>query len=69
MFNIERERLVSAAEAARMLGVTPQTVARRVRAGELAPVVKGPGLRGAYLFDAEQIERAAAVKRSEAVAR
>jgi transposase len=53
MINLD---LISTREVARKLGVTPQTVARRVRAGELAPAVRGVGVRGPLWFDAEQIE-------------
>lgn len=56
MHNLEHLHLLSTAEVASKLGVTPQTVARRVRSGELRPVGKGAGVRGPYMFDAARIE-------------
>lgn len=49
-------RLVTTADAARRLGVTPQTVIRKVHAGELSAKTKVPGLRGAFLFEPSEIE-------------
>lgn len=60
MHNLEHLHLLSTAEVASKLGVTPQTVARRVRSGDLLPVGKGAGVRGPYMFDAARIEALAA---------
>lgn len=51
---------ITSAEAAEQLGVSVRTVHRMVSAGELTPTIKLRGLRGAYLFDADQIARKAA---------
>lgn len=48
-----------------MLGVHTRTVARWVDDGTLTPAAQAPGPRGAYLFDAEQIERLAAERTAE----
>ena len=50
---------ITSAEAAEQLGVSVRTVHRMVSAGELTPTIKLRGLRGAYLFDADQIARKA----------
>lgn len=51
--------LITAAEAAEILRVSHRVVIRRVERGELTPVRKLPGIRGAFLFDAAQIRLAA----------
>ncbi len=43
--------LITTAALAERNGVTPQTIAQRVKRGELTPAAKLPGIRGAYLFD------------------
>jgi len=50
---------IPAADAARILGVSVHTVGRYARRGVLTPVVRTPGLRGAYLFDRRDVERLA----------
>ncbi len=50
---------IPAADAARILGVSVHTVGRYARRGVLVPVMKAPGLRGAYLFDRRDVERLA----------
>ena len=52
--------LITTAEVAQRLGVSIPTVNRWVRDGRLTPVQKLPGLRGANLFRAEDIERKSA---------
>lgn len=54
--------LLPTAEVARLLGRDVSTINRMVTAGDLTPAVKGPGVRGAYLFhradvDALRIQR------------
>lgn len=51
--------LVTTREAARRLGVRPQSVARLVERGTLTPALQLPGVRGAFLFDPAAIERLA----------
>lgn len=40
-------------------GVTVRQIARLVEKGDLVPIVKLPGKRGAYLFAREQLEAGA----------
>lgn len=48
--------LLTTAEVAKRLGVAPSTISRRVKSGELEPVAKAPGKRGAFLFSSEVLE-------------
>lgn len=52
--------LMTAAEVAERLGVSIKTVARMANAGTLPTAVKAPGLRGARLFDPNDVEAVAA---------
>lgn len=52
----ESTGLIATSDAAKRLGVTSRHVARLVSTGKLDPVVKAPGIRGAYFFDREDIE-------------
>lgn len=56
MFN-ERP-MYSTKEAAEALGVTRTHITRLVKAGQLTPAVKAPGLRGAFMFTKEEVEQA-----------
>lgn len=58
----EKLTLVNSADAAQRIGVSRSTLQRMVNLGQLRPVGKGPGLRGAYLFDAADIDRVADAK-------
>lgn len=51
--------LIPTAEVAAILGKEVRTVHRMVERRELTPAVKTPGLRGAYLFRREDVERLA----------
>lgn len=51
--------LIDTKEAAHLLGVTVRTVARYVDAGDLEPVVKVDGLRGARFFYRRDVQRLA----------
>lgn len=51
----EISELLPTADVAARLGKDVSTVLRMVKAGRLTPVVKTPGLRGAYLFDPEDV--------------
>lgn len=53
MGNVE---LVTTADVVAALGRSNSTIMRMVEAGELTPVFKANGLRGAYLFDRSQVE-------------
>lgn len=59
-------RLIATREASALLGVHTRTVARWVDDGILTPAAQAPGPRGAYLFDAEQIDALAAERTAEA---
>jgi len=51
---------LTTAEVARRLGVTPSAVSLMVKRGDLRPMVKMPGKRGAFLFaetDIQALER------------
>lgn len=48
--------LMTSAEAASTLGVSTREVARRAATGALTPAVKLPGLRGAYLFNPDDVD-------------
>lgn len=48
---------ITTAEVADLAGVSTKTVSRWVAAGELAPLTKLPGIRGAFLFDPKAVER------------
>jgi excisionase family DNA binding protein len=54
------ELLLSVADAARILGVTPQTVRLMIRSGKLAITAKTEG--GIQLFHREEVERLARVR-------
>lgn len=58
-------RLIATREASALLGVTTRTVARWVEEGVLTPAAQAPGPRGAYLFNAEQVEALAAERTAE----
>lgn len=48
---------MAAADAATRLGVSRRTILRLVDSGQLVPVMKAPGLRGAYLFTEDEVAR------------
>lgn len=48
--------LLATGDVAARLGISRRTVLQRVATGRLTPAGKLPGPRGAYLFDAEQID-------------
>lgn len=58
--------MVSTAEAATILGVTPQHISRMARLGEIEAVAKAPGIRGARLFSAEEIEQVRVMRELQA---
>ncbi|MFW6033830.1 MAG: helix-turn-helix transcriptional regulator [bacterium] len=51
------QELLTTVEAADRLGRNRWYVIRLVKRGELTPAAQAPGRRGAYLFDAGDIER------------
>lgn len=54
------------AEASELTGLDRRTIHRMVERGELKPVSKLPGLRGAYIFNRADIERIAAERKAAA---
>lgn len=48
---------LSSAQACQRLGIDRSTLTRWVEAGKLKPVVKLRGIRGAYVFDAADIDQ------------
>lgn len=56
------DRLITTREAAERLHVTPRTIARQVQGGKLTPASVFPLGRGAFMFDAEEIDKIAASK-------
>jgi len=42
-------------EASELFGKSRRTIARKIKAGELVPVMKLPGKTGSYLLDADQL--------------
>jgi|GEM_PF-1523898 len=54
--------LIGTREASERLGESIRQTIRRVEAGTLEPVAKMPGLRGAYVFNAEDIAALANVE-------
>jgi hypothetical protein len=60
--------LISSAEVAQRLGCDVRTVHRKVLRGQLTPLGKIDGLRGAYLFDAAEVARLITPEDAEASA-
>lgn len=54
--------LLPTSAVAQRLGVHVRTIHRWVNEGVLIPVVRTPGIRGAYLFDRADVERLAKVR-------
>ena len=52
--------LITTAQAAARLGVTPTTIINHMKAGRLVPVAKLPAVTGTYLFDAADVDALAA---------
>lgn len=50
--------ILTTADAAEVLGITPSAISYRVRRGTLEPFAKLAGIRGAYLFEPSEIQRA-----------
>lgn len=51
--------LIGAGEAAHILGVHKATLTRRVANGQLVPLARLDGPHGAFVFDREDVEKAA----------
>lgn len=61
----ERHDLLTSSQVAQRLACSTRTVHRLIDSGDLAPVQKLPGLRGANLFDRVHVE-ALAIQRGVA---
>ena len=57
--------LLTTAEAARVLQVSPSAVSRMVTREELVPAFKAPGVRGSMFFDPAVVEKLAARRAAE----
>lgn len=55
-------KLMTTAQVAALFKVEPRTITNRVLRGELKAAEKLPGRTGAYLFDAEEIDKISASK-------
>ena len=55
-------------EVAAQLGIDVRTVHRKVASGEIVPLFKAPGLRGAYMFDPADVEALIAQRAEKASA-
>lgn len=49
--------LLSTLDVATATGVSVSTVTRWVNSGQLVPIYKGPGVRGAYMFDKSAVDK------------
>lgn len=58
--------LISTVEASEVIGVTRWHLARLVREGHITPAVRGPGPRGAFLFDPATVAEFAESRRNRA---
>lgn len=61
-----RSDLITATEAAELLGRTSRTVVRWAGDGKLPPATKLPGLRAPFLFNRSDVEALAAKLRDNA---
>jgi len=57
---------MSTREAAERLGVARTTITRMIERGDLAPVLQGPGIRGAQFFDPADVEALAVAREKKA---
>ena len=51
--------MLGPADVCERLGIDRSTLTRWVKAGKIAPAMKLPGLRGAHVFTADEVERVA----------
>lgn len=58
--------LLSTAEAVEQLNIDRSTLTRWVVSGRIKPAHKNPGLRGAYVFDAAEVQRVRDLNRTSA---
>lgn len=54
---------ITVAEAARIIGIGPRSVARAIRDGRLNAARKLPGRTGPYLLDLDEVRKYAALHR------
>lgn len=59
-WSMAKADLIPGAEAAKRLGVSIRTLNRRVAQGAIVPAAEAPGIRGARLYDADEIDALAA---------
>ncbi|MCR2052007.1 helix-turn-helix domain-containing protein [Actinomyces bowdenii] len=63
------KHLITASEAARRLNVGVRTVIRWIEEGSVEAVGKIPGKNGPWLIEEQEVERVAAKRRAELLAR
>ena len=51
--------MLGPADVCERLGIDRSTLTRWVKAGKIVPAMKLPGLRGAHVFTADEVERVA----------
>lgn len=56
---MSNDDIIGSRQAAELMGMSVSHFTRNVRAGNIEPAHKLPGLRGAYMFDRALIERMA----------
>jgi len=61
--------LVSSADAAKFCGITVAKFHRRIARGEIAPVLRAPGEKGAMFFRPRDVTRLAKILHAEAAAK
>lgn len=67
MPNDDTDALIGSDEARRILNYAKaSSISRLVARGELVPVVKAPGVRGAFIFRRSDVEALAHLKSGEA---
>ena len=58
--------LLTSAEACEQLEIDRSTLSRWVALGRITPATKLPGLRGAFLFEPDEVDRVRAELRAQA---
>lgn len=53
----KQNELLPSVEVCSILGIDRSTLTRWVASGLIQAAIKAPGLRGAYLFDPDEVER------------
>ncbi len=54
---MERDDLLTSTQAGVVIGKSGRTVLRKMQSGEIEPVTRLPGTKGAFLFKRADVER------------